>query len=369
MNKHRSGIITWVAFPVSLIYGIVVFIRNMLFDLNILKSQEFKIPIISVGNIAVGGTGKTPHVEYLISLLVKEFSLASISRGYKRKSKGFVLADTTSTVADIGDEARQIKQKFQKVNVVVDANRVKAIHKLMDEIPSLEVILLDDAFQHRYVTPGLSILLIDFNHPFNEDSLLPLGRLREPASGKRRADIIILTKSPKTIKPIERRVIEKNLEIQPYQTIYFTTLKYGNLKPVFDNNTNVLSTDDLKNYNVLLVAGIADPDLFNKQIQPLAKKTEVLFFPDHTNYSAKDLKHIENVFNSLDGEKNIIITTEKDAMRLQNFNHLDEKLKQAFFYLPIEIEFIENEGDVFNKHILDYVRKNKRSSILYKESN
>ena len=208
-------------YPLSLIYGIVVWIRNVMFDINILKSKEFTIPVISVGNITVGGTGKTPHVEYLIRLLKDEFKIATLSRGYKRKSFGFVLANESSTVIEIGDEPRQIKQKFPEIAVAVDSNRVKGINKLLQSEKNLNAIILDDAFQHRYVSPGLSILLVDYNNPLKDDYLLPFGRLREQAGERQRADIIIVTKCPSKIKPIDQRLLEKDLKMFAYQKLFF----------------------------------------------------------------------------------------------------------------------------------------------------
>ena len=223
-------------YPFSLVYGLIVWLRNTLFDLQIIRSAEFPIPVISVGNITVGGTGKTPHTEYLVDLLKEEFRVATLSRGYRRKTRSFILAGADPDVWEIGDEPVQIKNKYPETEVAVDRKRVNGIRQLLKRIPDLDVILLDDGYQHRYVKPGLSILLIDFNRPIWSDHLLPAGRLREPAYEKRRANIILITKCPDRLKPIERRIIVKDLKLYPFQHLYFTKLTYGQPVPVFSSS-------------------------------------------------------------------------------------------------------------------------------------
>ena len=217
LNRKNLAIIT---FPLSMLYGMAVGIRNRLFDCRILKPVEFDVPVISVGNITVGGTGKTPHTEYLISLLRKDFRIAVLSRGYKRKSREFILATKKSMVYDIGDEPKQIKHKFPDIKVAVDRKRVNGISQLLKKDNNIDAILLDDAYQHRYVKPGLSILLIDYTQPIFRDFLLPFGNLRERKHETRRADIIIITKTPKKIKPIEKKIFIKDLNVLPYQFLY-----------------------------------------------------------------------------------------------------------------------------------------------------
>ncbi|MGM0504272.1 MAG: tetraacyldisaccharide 4'-kinase, partial [Bacteroidota bacterium] len=214
MNKTIQKILSPILLPLSLLYGLIIYLRNRFYDYGFFKSTSFTIPIISIGNITVGGTGKTPHVEYLADLLKSEFSVATLSRGYKRKTKGFILAGDQSTAKEIGDEPRQIKQKFPNIEVAVDSKRVRGIQKLIDSNKDLDVVLLDDAFQHRKVQTNLSILLVDYNRPIDKDFMLPLGNLREQAFEKKRASIIIITKAPKDIKPIERRVLFN--ELHPY---------------------------------------------------------------------------------------------------------------------------------------------------------
>ncbi len=250
--------------PLSWLYGLGVGFRNLLFKLGILKSRAFDIPVISVGNITVGGSGKTPHVEYLVSLLKDKMKVAVLSRGYKRKSKGYVLANDDTTMREIGDEPYQMKQKFPELYVAVDKKRTEGIDRLThdEQTKDVDVILLDDAYQHRYVKPGVNILLVDYHRLIIYDKLLPAGCLREPKEGKSRADIVIITKCPKDLRPMEYRVLMKALDLYPYQSLYFTTLIYDNLKQVY--GTESMPINSLPNRcNVLLLTGIASP----KQMQ------------------------------------------------------------------------------------------------------
>jgi len=356
-------------YPISLIYGLIVFIRNKLFDLNMLSSQEFDIPVISVGNINVGGTGKTPHIEYLVSVLKSNFKIATLSRGYKRKTKGFILANSQSTATEIGDEPLQIKNKFPSIDVAVDACRVNGINQLLNKNNNLNAILLDDAFQHRYVNPGISILLIDYNNPLSKDYLLPLGRLREPASQTKRASIIIVTKCPSELKPIERRIMEKDLGIFPYQNLYFTTFNYGKLIPIFSANPLIGDFDDseIKKYSLLVVTGIANPDKMLSYLGRTQQKIEHLKYPDHYNFKQKDIANICNTFNGIENKNKIIITTEKDAMRLKDSVFKEMIINLPIYYLPIEINFLFEDSKKFNNQIISYVKTNKRDSIVYRK--
>lgn len=233
MDEHFIKIHKWL-YPVSWIYGAVVTVRNKLFDWGFLRSKSFDVPVICIGNLSVGGTGKTPHTEYLIKLLRNSYHVAVLSRGYKRHSRGYVLATSQSTARSIGDEPYQMYTKFPSVTQAVDENRCHGIEQLLAiKEPSVEVVLLDDAFQHRYVKPGLSILLTDYHRLFCDDTLLPAGRLRESVNGKNRAQIVIVTKCPQDIKPIDYNIITKRLNLYPYQQLYFSSFRYGNLQPVF----------------------------------------------------------------------------------------------------------------------------------------
>ena len=313
--------------PLSWLYGLGVRFRNTLFETGFLKSKSFTMPVISVGNITVGGTGKTPHVEYLIRLLQDHSRVAVLSRGYKRKSHGFRIADESSTAHTIGDEPFQIKQKFPKAIVAVDKNRVHGIESLNQQYPDIDVILLDDAFQHRYVKPGINILLVDYHRLIIYDTLLPAGRLREPLTGKNRADIVIITKCPKELKPMEYRVITKAMDLYPYQQIFFTSLEYGDLIPLFNKEASAVSLKTLRNHHVLLLTGIASPRQMKEDLSPMVSKLSMLSFPDHHAFDQKDIEEICSKFAKLPSPK-CIVTTEKDAARIMGLKGLSEEVKK-----------------------------------------
>jgi tetraacyldisaccharide 4'-kinase len=355
--------------PFSLLYGLIVALRNMLFDLNILTSTEFKIPIISVGNITVGGTGKTPHIEYLITLLKDDYMLATLSRGYKRKTKGFILSDENSNASQIGDEPMQIKRKFPDILVSVDNKRVNGVKQLLKtkDGNNLSAILLDDAYQHRYIKPGLSILLIDYSRPITRDFMLPYGRLRESAEERSRANIIIVSKAPAKMTPIERRIIVKELKLLPYQKLYFTCLDYGNLQPVFINDGLNFEDQDWnkESFSILLVTGIANPKPLREYLDSFSDTIEEYHFADHHDFTQKDIQTIEKRFNELKGENKIIITTEKDATRLLDMKIQQKNIRKHLFYVPLCIKFLNEDKSKFDNQILNYVKKNKRFSNLH----
>lgn len=351
--------------PLSWLYGIAVGIRNRLFELGILKSRSFDMPVISVGNITVGGSGKTPHVEYLIKLLQDKVKVAVLSRGYKRKSRGFVLADENSTAELIGDEPYQMMSKFPGIYVAVDKNRCHGIDMLTDDniAKDTDVILLDDAFQHRYVKPGINILLVDYHRIIIRDKLLPAGRLREPHKAKERADIVVITKCPAGLKAIDYRLLRKSMNLYPYQDLFFTAFEYGNLKMIFGDGERPL--DSIKDKNVMLLTGIASPRQMTEDITSMCKSVTPLTFPDHHNFRKKDIKRINNIFLEMDQPK-VIVTTEKDAARLQGVEGLDREVRDNVLALPIEIKFMLEQEENFNEKIISYVRKNSRNSILVK---
>ena len=351
--------------PLSWLYGLGIKFRNMLFDIGVLKSRSFQVPVISVGNITVGGTGKTPHVEYLVKLLKDQFHVAVLSRGYKRKSKGFVLATTKTTMPEIGDEPYQMKQKFPKVTVAVHKNRCEGIDLLTEKDSRLDVILLDDAFQHRYVKPGINILLVDYHRLVIYDELLPAGRLREPMTGKSRADIVIITKCPQELKPMEYRVINRAMNLFPYQQLYFTTLEYDELRPMFPQTPNGMTKSQLAGKNVLLLTGIASPEQLEHDLSPLSPNLVPLTFSDHHQFSPKDVGLINETFASMQAPK-LIITTEKDATRLQLADTLSDEVRKNLYVLPVRIKFMQEQEINFNNQIIGYVRKNSRNSILAK---
>ena len=351
--------------PLSWIYGSVVKLRNTMFDIGILKSRTFNVPVISVGNITVGGTGKTPHVEYLVGMMKDRFHVAVLSRGYKRKSKGFVVADSQTAITDIGDESYQMKQKFPDVTVAVDKNRCHGIDTLVDNDQQLDAVLLDDAFQHRYVKPGINILLVDYHRLIIYDKLLPAGRLREPLKGKDRADIVIVTKCPKGLKPMEYRVITKAMDLYPYQQLFFTSLEYGALYPILATQAEPFGIEQLQGRHAIVLSGIASPEQMMHDLAPHCSDLVPLTFSDHHRFRAKDVRLINDTFDKLP-QPRCIVTTEKDAARLTAVEGLSDDVRSHIFALPLTIRFMQEQQDHFNNHIIDYVHKNSRNSILAK---
>jgi tetraacyldisaccharide 4'-kinase len=352
-------------YPLSLIYGIVTSIRNFLYDSKIWKTTDFHIPIISVGNITVGGTGKTPHAEYIIGLLKKEFSVAFLSRGYKRKTKGFVLANKNSTLFEIGDEPVQIKQKFPEITVAVCENRKKGIQKLIDnKALGIDAIVLDDAFQHRSVEPSINILLLDYTQPVFEDHLLPMGKLRESLNAFHRANFIIMTKCPDRLKPIEQRVMKNRLDIRPYQNLFFTSIVYGEITPAEKGLS--LFVDNMLNYTVLLLTGIANPGPLTEYLKGQVGEIIHKKYPDHYAFTKADIDGIIEAYSTINYSQKIIITTEKDLVRLRSVKDCPPDFFRNVYYIPIEIRFLERAKEDFNKRILNYVRENKSNNRLHK---
>lgn len=339
---------TYLLRPLSWLYGGVTGIRNWMFDHGILSQTEFSVPVVSVGNLTIGGSGKTPHVEYIVRMLALDYKMAILSRGYKRKTKGFVLANSHSTPETIGDESLQIYRKYgSKVKVAVCENRRKGITRLMKQFPDLQLIVLDDAFQHRYVKPKVSILLTDYSRPIYEDKLLPLGRLRESQHNVERADVVIVTKCPSDIPPLEYRLMMKKLDLMSFQKLYFSGYSNGPLQPVFpDDEPYHISLGSLTaKDSVLLLTGIANPRYILKYLRQYPFRVRVCHFPDHHNYTREDLENIEKKFNVLTGERKIILTTEKDAVRLMYNPYFPSGLKQIIYYLPVEVKMADGIED------------------------
>ncbi|MDZ7614993.1 MAG: tetraacyldisaccharide 4'-kinase [Flavobacteriaceae bacterium] len=346
MNNFRK-----ILYPFSLVYDEITKARNKAYDKNILPSYTFEVPVIGVGNLSVGGTGKTPMIEYLIRLLYKDYRTAVLSRGYKRKSKGFILADEGSTFETLGDEPIQFYRKFRNITVAVDADRVNGIKQLLNQKPAPEVILLDDVLQHRKVNPGFTILLTSYDKLYTEDSVLPSGDLRENINGAKRSQIIVVTKCPDKLSENEQFEISKKLKPEPNQTIFFTSIAYNDK---IRSASGEIELSDLKKYQVLLLTGIAK----TKPLTDFLSQKEIEFthisFPDHHNFSSRDIQSVRQQFDKIQSEKKILLTTEKDYVRLSPL------LTENVYFLPIETYFITNEKD-FNKLILDYVRKNSRN--------
>ncbi|KAA5538430.1 tetraacyldisaccharide 4'-kinase [Paenimyroides baculatum] len=314
-----------ILFPFSLIYAAVISLRNLLYDKGIKNSTAFNLPIIAVGNLSVGGTGKTPMVEYLIRLLSDKHNLAVLSRGYKRKSKGFYLANATTTIEEIGDEPFQYHSKFKNINVAVNADRVEGVNTILATLTKTDVVLLDDAFQHRKIKAGFYIMLTAYNDLFYNDVVLPAGNLRECKSGVKRANVVVVTKCPKDLSEAEMLQIKSEIEIDN-DKIFFSKISYH---LSVTNNSEEIKIVDLKN-NFFAVAGIAKPEYFYEYLN--CNKNDFLTFPDHHFFSDQD---ITNIIHKANGRK--IITTEKDYMRLQNLLPKDQ-----LYYLPIEMDFVKD---------------------------
>ncbi|MDE6555684.1 MAG: tetraacyldisaccharide 4'-kinase [Duncaniella sp.] len=353
-------------YPISRVYGMGMAMRNKMFEHGMLKQTEFEVPIVVVGNISMGGTGKTPHVEYIIESLMRSYNLGVLSRGYKRATSGFVLATPQSRPEDIGDESYQIYRKFgPRVTVAVCENRVDGIRKMLEINPGINMIVLDDAFQHRYVKPAVAVVLTEFSRPVFADSLLPYGRLRESADALNRADIVVVTKCPPDVKPMQFRIFKEKLNLFPFQKLFFSRYSYGHFIPVFDDNApEVPSIDTLRpGVNVLMVTGVANPKPFARYLRRNKAKVKLKRFADHHNFSASDLASIERDFNALEGEDKFIVTTEKDAVRLLNNPYFPHALKSKVFYVPIKVEFVNEEDSGKFTTILE---KTIRDSRLFK---
>lgn len=351
----------FILLPLSKLYGFGVGVRNVMFKFHILRERSFDIPIISVGNIAVGGTGKTPHTEYIVNLLKYNYRVAVLSRGYKRKTRGFVLATSRSTPNDIGDEPYQIYQKFgNEVTVAVCENRCQGIEELKKVDPDINLIILDDGFQHRYVKPAINIVLTEFSKPVYEDKLMPLGRLRESKRSLNRADIVVVTKCPDKLLPLEYRILQENLKLFPYQKLFFSRFVYPGLRPVFPENVNPKQIPTLNwlshNDTLLALSGIANPRPFVKFLKMHQARVKVKVFPDHHKFTRKDLAAIEDKFRQMPGENRFIITTEKDAVRLANNPYFPQHLKPYTFYQPIEVEFDDRAEEPFDFDLKKIIR-------------
>ena len=345
-------------FPFSCLYGIVTSIRNWLYDKKILSSTEFSLPIIGIGNLAVGGTGKTPHTEFVLSVLQNNYKTAMLSRGYKRRTSGFVLADEHCNSVTIGDEPYQIFRKFPNITVAVNEKRVHGVQQLLALQPDLQAIVLDDAFQHRHIKAGLSILLTEYAKLYTNDAMLPSGRLREWKRGSRRADVVIVTKCPNEI--VDFDTIRQELQLAETQELYFSTYIYDEIAPVFPSAQGeqwkcqrLVETKA----NVLLLTAIVSPKLIVDYLKQYTSNIERLSFPDHYDFREKDFELIKKRFSQLSANK-LIIVTEKDAARLLNNPQLPEELKPYVFALPIRVKLLENKEEIFIKKLNDYVGTN-----------
>lgn len=351
-----------VLLPCSKIYGAVTYVRNKMFDWHILPQHQFDIPIVVVGNLAVGGTGKTPHTEYIVEALRHTFHMAVLSRGYKRKTHGFVLATPYSKPSDIGDESYQMYHKFgQKVTVAVCEDRVKGIRELQRLDPDINLIVLDDAFQHRYVKPTVSVVVTEFNRPLYQDSMLPYGRLREPVRGINRADIVVVSKCPESMTDLDYALFKKNLGLYPYQEVLFSRYSYQQLQPLFPEQAQAVPTLEWMEPtdSILAVAGIDNPRPFIRYLKTFMPRVRVNIFSDHHNFTRRDFDTLLARFNSMKGKVRALITTEKDAVRMAASPYFPPELRAHTFYLPVKVEFSSHGNLNFAQLITKLIRQQK----------
>ena len=338
--------------PISLLYHIVLSIRHKLYDWHILKSKRFEKPVICVGNLNLGGTGKTPHTEYLIRLLKNDYRVATLSRGYGRRTKGFKLAETSSTYNDLGDEPLLYFKKYPGIQVAVDEDRVDGVTHLFGE-QGVEVVLLDDAFQHRSISAGLNILLTEYQRLYMDDYLFPAGTLRDVRSAAKRADIIVISKAPKDLSKEEQQQIIDKLNTSENQKVFFSYLEHAALQPL-NEAAKAFSPEEAD--SAFAFCGIGNPKPFVEELKKRYHTVDFLPFGDHHAYKENDMKAVLDWYEKLDGEKKIIVTTEKDAARLTNSPYLCQFERAPLYVLPVSVRFHEEEK--FNKTILNYVRQN-----------
>jgi tetraacyldisaccharide 4'-kinase len=341
----------WLLFPFSLLYGLVVIIRNWFYDAGLFKSREFDLPVICVGNLEVGGAGKSPMTEYLIRLLKDQYKLATLSRGYGRQTKGFILADTTSTATQIGDEPSQFKHKFPEVTIAVCEDRAEGITQLKT---NHNLILLDDAFQHRAVKPGLSVLLFDHNHLQQPKLLLPAGNLREPFSGRWRADVMVVTKCPDGLSEAQMTTCYELIAPLNWQPLFFSAISYQPLQDMQGKPVGFIIDADT---TVFLLTGIANP---KPLVQHIGQSTSNIIhynYPDHHQFSLKNIAKLAGEFSACKSQKKAIITTEKDAQRLGVHELLPAIAQLPVWVLPIGVNFLNNGQQEFDKLVTNYVRE------------
>lgn len=350
----------WAA-PLALLYGIGVWVRHKMFDWGWLRSQEYDIPIISVGNLTVGGTGKTPFTEFLVARLSPHFRVAVLSRGYQRKSKGYLEVTPKTRTSEAGDEPKQIKLKYPNTVVAVCNKRTEGIDRIRAEHPETEVIILDDGFQHRYVKPWIDVVLMDYNRPIYRDHLLPWGRLRDRRSQLHRAGFIVVTKCPKDMTPLDRRLVSKSLTLYPYQNLYFSVMDTGSLRPIFPAHASGAPTSGAP---VVAMSGIANPAAFREMLARRYNVVDELIFPDHYAYRKRDIATMAKLLDdSPDGTAMVI--TEKDMVKLAGARKsIPDHIKARLYYLPINVKFYDDsERDFLNRLNYD-LRTNPENRVL-----
>ena len=342
-----------ISVPLSWLYGMVVHIRHKLFDLKILRSEEFDIPVVCIGNLTVGGTGKTPVAELLIERFSEHYRVGVLSRGYRRRTKGFVLSTPTSSARTIGDEPRQMKLKYPSVPVAVCEKRAEGIRLLRKAHPEIELIILDDAFQHRYVEPWVNILLMDYNNPVYRDRLLPWGRLRDTRNQIHRANFVLVTKCPDDLNPLDMRIVINSLGLFPYQSLYFTRMRQGAVGKVREGDP------------VIAMSGIANPVPLLENLRKRFDVVAELTFDDHHTYRLSDMRRLEALFAAYPDA--VVLTTEKDAVKLTNRKKVPEAVQQRLYYVPIHVSFVADSESEFLRQLELYVRTNQKYSLLHPE--
>ncbi|KLT66066.1 tetraacyldisaccharide 4'-kinase [Pedobacter sp. BMA] len=343
--------------PFSLIYGLAITLRKKLYDWGLMRSVKFDLPVICVGNLAVGGSGKTPTTEYLVRLLAS-YKIAILSRGYGRTTKGFVLADHNATALTIGDEPLQYYQKFDNVTVAVCEDRVAGIERLKE---NHDLVILDDAFQHRAVRAGLNILLFEFRKLGTLQFLLPAGNLRDVFSSRKRADVLLVTKSPVPLLHVAQQASINELQPNNTQKVLHSYLKYADLQHLY-NEEESLPLDTIKDYEIFLLTGIANPAPLIEELQKYSETIHHEEFPDHYAFKSEDIKRFKKAFESGIKKEKIIITTEKDSKRLKAAGFKDLLVNLPVYFLPIEVELFEEDKITFDELILNYVKSNRRNS-------
>lgn len=351
-----------ISVPLSWLYGMVVHIRHKLFDLKILRSEEFDIPVVCIGNLTVGGTGKTPVAELLIERFSEHYRVGVLSRGYRRRTKGFVLSTPASSARTIGDEPRQMKLKYPSVPVAVCEKRAEGIRLLRKAHPEIELIILDDAFQHRYVEPWVNILLMDYNNPVYRDRLLPWGRLRDTRNQIHRANFVLVTKCPDDLNPLDMRIVINSLGLFPYQSLYFTRMRQGEITPLFaDRAVGKVRKGD----PVIAMSGIANPVPLLESLRKRFDVVAELTFDDHHTYRLSDMRRLEALFAAYPDA--VVLTTEKDAVKLTNRKKVPEAVQQRLYYVPIHVSFVADSESEFLRQLELYVRTNQKYSLLHPE--
>lgn len=350
VTYYLFGVVRVLLYPLALLYGAIVWLRNKLYDSKFFSSIKFSIPVVSVGNLSVGGTGKTPHIEYLIRLLQYEYRIATMSRGYKRRTQGFLLADDSANALRIGDEPMQYKMKFPEVAVSVAEERMTGIPALLQKRPELDVVLLDDAYQHRSVRPGLNILITDFSKPFYTDHVLPYGSLRESRKAYQRADVILVSKCPPNLSTQAAADIRSQIAPLLHQQVFFTTIVYGQPYELMTGTPY-----SLEGKHAVLVCCIAKPEPLVKEVKHRAQGVHILSYPDHHYFLSRDMDEIEAAFQNWQVADKVIVTTEKDATRLHLQRERLVKLGAPVIVLPIQVAFLFGQGPMFDQRVIQYV--------------